>query len=162
MDFYDNLWQCMTLYDNVWHCMTMYGIVWQCVSNVWQEWMTGHSMQRLRVPGSVAHWSDVDTGVFPLSILLALFFSSSFLLLVFPDIESFSRHILLALALCAFSGSFSVNIFTDYYCWWQPGYSCWVLVAFYQGLPRKSVGRNDIPSVLKSDSLTSQWLYSYK
>ena len=114
MTMYDNVWHCMTMCDIVWQCMALYDIVWQCVSNVWQEWMTGHSMQRLRVPGSVAHWSDVDTGVFPLSILLALFFSSSFLLLVFPDIESFSNHILLALALCAFSGSFSVNIFTDY------------------------------------------------
>ena len=91
MTMHANVWQCMPLYDNAWamydnswhyvtihdgvcQCMTMYDNVCQCVSNVWQEWMAGYSMQRLRVPGSVAHWSDGDTGVFPLCILLLLFF----------------------------------------------------------------------------------------
>ena len=63
----------LTIYVIAWQCMTMYDIIYECVSNVWQEWMVEPSMQRLRVPGSVAHWSDGDTGVFPLYSTFALF-----------------------------------------------------------------------------------------
>ena len=100
----------MTIYDNVWHCMTLYeqcmSNVWQCVSNVWQEWMAGHSMQRLRVPGSVVHWSALTPGYSRSLYSTCPLFQAPFCCCCWHW-ASF-----LPLALCLLSGSFFVNIFS--------------------------------------------------
>ena len=121
MAIYGNIWQIMTLNGLLWQCMTLYDNLCCCIAlydNAWAMY-DKNGWRGIACRGSESQVpSLIDQTLTPgysrSLFYLRCFFSSSFLLLVFPDIESFSNHILLALALCAFSGSFSVNIFTDY------------------------------------------------